>query len=71
MDAHESLLSTPEVARRLGVQPQTLRVWRSRAKGPRFVRLGDDTFSRVAYREADVLTWLENRTVDPGRRGAA
>lgn len=66
MTAHERLLTTPEAARRLGVQAQTLRVWRCKGKGPRYIRRGDGITARVVYREADIEWWLAARTFDPG-----
>lgn len=42
--------------------PQTLARWRHESKGPDFVKSG----SRVLYRGADVLAWLEARTIRTG-----
>lgn len=57
----EQLLTTKEAARRLGVESQTLRVWRLRGYGPRFVRLGAHRLSRCMYDPRDVDAWLESR----------
>jgi hypothetical protein len=46
-----------EVARLLGVTTGTLRAWRSRGRGPAFVRLGDQRQSRVRYPVAAVAAW--------------
>lgn len=48
-------LSTDEAAEMLRIKTQTLRVWRWRGDGPRYLKAG----SRVLYKLADVLTWLE------------
>lgn len=48
-------LSTDEVAELLKLKSQTLRVWRWRGDGPRYLKAG----SRVLYKLADVLAWLE------------
>jgi predicted DNA-binding transcriptional regulator AlpA len=59
-------LSTEEVAKLLGVDPSTIRRWRTArpAQGPPFVRLS----SRVTvYSMSDVRRWLEQRRTDPER----
>ena len=59
-------LSTEEVAKLLGVDPSTIRRWRTArpAQGPPFVRLS----SRVpVYSMSDVRRWLERRRTDPER----
>lgn len=59
-------LSTEDLARLLGVDPSTIRRWRTArpAQGPPFVRLS----SRVTvYSPAYVRRWLERRRVDPER----
>ena len=39
--ADVAMISTAEAARRLGIKPHTLRVWRMNGRGPRFVRYGE------------------------------
>ena len=59
-------LSTEEVAKLLGVDPSTIRRWRTArpTQGPPFVRLS----SRVTvYSTSDVRRWLERRRIDPER----
>ena len=60
--AKRAVLSTSEAAQWLGVRPQTLRKWRWKGTGPRFVRLGTGPRSRAAYRMADLESWLEARS---------
>ena len=55
----ETLLTTPEVAGRLGVAEITLRKWRIYGTGPRFIRCG----ANVRYRAADIESWVSSRTV--------
>lgn len=43
-------MTSDQVAERLGVQSQTVRAWRLRGAGPRFMKVG----RRVVYRSADV-----------------
>ena len=57
----DPLISSLNVARLLGLQPQTLRAWRLRGKGPKYIRLGDNSRSRVAYRQSDILAWQDER----------
>lgn len=56
----EALLSTRHVAALLGRSVATVRDWRTRRTGPRYIRGG-----AVTYRWADVQRWLDSRTVDP------
>ena len=55
----ETLLTTPEVAARLGVAEITLRKWRIYGTGPRFIRCG----ANIRYRDADIEIWVSSRTV--------
>lgn len=59
------LMTTEEAAGWLGVQPYTMRRWRSEGRGPRWVRVG--RLSR--YRFDDLTAWAEAQAVTPGRRG--
>lgn len=55
-----SLLSTAEVARMLGLLPQSVRRWRMTGYGPAYFRLGGPR-GRVVYRNDDVEAWLAAR----------
>ena len=55
----DTLLTTPEVAGRLGVAEITVRKWRVYGTGPRFIRCGGS----VRYRAADIEAWVSSRTV--------
>lgn len=57
----ETLLNDP-AAKVLGIKGPTLRVWRHLGRGPRYIRLGEGRFSRVAYRRSDLEAWLRERT---------
>ena len=39
----------------------TMAHWRSEGRGPAYVKIG----ARVAYRGADLNTWLASRTIQP------
>ncbi len=54
-------LSPNEVARRLNIKPQSLRLRRMRGSGPPYVRLSDSPTARVAYPEDDLEAWLASR----------
>ncbi|MFF2044021.1 helix-turn-helix transcriptional regulator [Kitasatospora sp. NPDC058170] len=57
--------STEDVASLIGVDPSTLRRWRTSKpmQGPPFVRL---TSRITVYSVADVQSWLESRRIVPG-----
>ena len=62
-------LTEREVATRLNLSVATLRAWRVRRRGPRFVRLG----RCVRYLAADVEQFIEGNAVacGPDQLGAA
>jgi DNA-binding transcriptional MerR regulator len=53
-----------EAAQLLGVSVKTMRRWRHEMTGPPYKKLGDGRNGRVVYSEADLVEWLESRTVD-------
>jgi len=55
-----TLLSSKQTAEIIGVKIQTLRVWRMRGCGPRYVRFGGSK-GRVVYDPVDVTAWIEGR----------
>jgi excisionase family DNA binding protein len=61
MSEHQSqVLTEHEVAKQLGLSVATLRAWRLKGKGPRFVRFG----RAVRYLTADVERFVEASVVD-------
>lgn len=52
-------LTETELADLIGQSVRCVRDWRQVGRGPKFCKLG----RRVAYRESDVLTWIESRVV--------
>jgi excisionase family DNA binding protein len=62
-DHHSQALTEHEVARQLGLSVATLRAWRLKGKGPRFVRFG----RAVRYLAADVERFVEASVVDHAR----
>jgi len=58
----EQFLTGAQLAALLGRRPQTIRAWRLRGHGPRYIRLGDRLKAPVAYRLSDIEDWLAART---------
>ncbi len=56
---HDELMTSPDAARFLKLEPQTLRSWRVQGRGPRYIRIAG---TRVAYRRSELEQWLEDRT---------
>jgi hypothetical protein len=54
----EPLAEPPAVADVLGVPEHTLAQWRSRGKGPDYLKVG----RHVRYRWADVNAWLDTQS---------
>lgn len=65
----DALLTTRHVAALLNKAVATVRDWRTRGIGPRYIRGGG-----VQYRWADVQAWIDGKTVgttdQPARTGA-
>jgi hypothetical protein len=53
-------LNTQEAAAYLGIQPNTLEVWRCKHKGPRYAKLG----TRVLYDKADLDEFFASRSIE-------
>jgi hypothetical protein len=52
-------LTSAEAAALLRVSKRTLERMRVEGTGPRYLKVGPGKRSRVLYREADILAWLE------------
>jgi len=55
----KKLLMPNEVAIQLGIAESTLTKWRSRGKGPKYVKMG----RIVRYRQSDIDYYVMSRTV--------
>ena len=62
-DHHSQALTEHDVAEQLGLSVATLRAWRLKGKGPRFVRFG----RAVRYLAADIEHFIEASVVDQSR----
>jgi putative nucleotidyltransferase with HDIG domain len=62
--ARDRLMTTQELARMLGVDPSSVRRWRTAkpVQGPPFIRMSGRV---VKYRREDVERWLDGRRFDP------
>jgi hypothetical protein len=55
------VLNNDEAASLIGVTPQTLKWWRCKGKGPRFLKFGESKQSGVGYEPADIEAWKAER----------
>ena len=51
------LLETEDAAAFIHRKKNTLEIWRTTGRGPRFIKIGRN----VAYDEADLIAWLESQ----------
>ncbi len=56
------LLTNEEAAALLGIKPNTLEIWRTKGKGPKFIKLGDSKQAAIRYLRCEVLAWREAQT---------
>jgi len=55
------LINTARASQILGIRPQTLRRWRMRGCGPRYIRTGG-RWGRAFYRMQDLVEWAQARS---------
>ena len=55
----DPLLTTEQVAERIGVTPEALEHWRYRGAGPPWLKLSHKV---VRYRQSELERWLDSRT---------
>jgi hypothetical protein len=56
------LLTNEEAAALLGIKPNTLEIWRTKGKGPEFVKLGHTKSAPIRYLRAKIFEWLERQS---------
>ncbi|MGH6697541.1 helix-turn-helix transcriptional regulator [Sphingopyxis sp.] len=61
MTASVNVLNHYEAAALIGITPATLRFWRCKGKGPRFIKLGQSKQAGVCYDPADIEAWKAAR----------
>lgn len=54
LNIQQDTLDNTAAAETIGVAPSTLNTWRSRGKGPKFVRIA----GRIRYIKTDLAAWL-------------
>lgn len=59
----ENFFTEETLARHLGLAPITLRLWRRKATGPKYVKFGQRL---VRYTRADVDAWVAKQTIGLG-----
>lgn len=57
-----AMLNNAEAAARIGCTPKTLNFWRSKGKGPRFVKFGSHRNAGVRYDPAEIDAWKAQQT---------
>lgn len=57
-----TLFNNEAAASALGISPVTLKIWRCKGKGPRFIKLGQSKQAGVAYDPAEIEAWKAART---------
>ena len=56
------LLTKEEAAALLGIIPNTLEIWRTKGKGPEFVKLGETKSAPIRYQRPKIFEWLEQQS---------
>jgi predicted DNA-binding transcriptional regulator AlpA len=54
-------LNNHEAAALIGVTPATLRFWRCKGRGPRYIKLGKSKRAGVVYDPVDIEAWQAER----------
>jgi predicted DNA-binding transcriptional regulator AlpA len=52
------LLTNVQACELLGLKPNTLEIWRTQGKGPKFRKIG----RAIRYVESDVIAWIDAQT---------
>tara|TARA_R110002124_G_scaffold287337_1_gene473371 strand:+ start:1876 stop:2121 length:246 start_codon:yes stop_codon:yes gene_type:complete len=55
----DDLLNNEQTSALLGIKPNTLEIWRTKSKGPVFIKLGDHRSSPIRYQRSRVAAWIE------------
>lgn len=61
----EAMLTSKEVAERLGITLNTLQKWRNRGVGPKYYKYGGANSAMVRYKESDVAAFMDARSIKP------
>lgn len=58
----DDLLTSKQTAALLRIKPNTLEIWRSKGKGPEFIKLGDSQSAPIRYLRSVVMEFAKRRT---------
>jgi len=59
----EDVRTNAETACHIGIKPNTLEIWRTKGKGPKWVKADPESpRSPIRYRVADIEAWMNERT---------
>lgn len=56
------LLDNEQTAALLGIKPNTLEIWRTKGKGPSFVKFGKTKQAPIRYQRAVVMSWIDGQS---------
>ncbi|MCW9059723.1 MAG: helix-turn-helix domain-containing protein [Gammaproteobacteria bacterium] len=56
------LITNEEAADLLGIKPNTLEIWRTKGKGPKFVKMGEHKQAPIRYMRPEIFDWLERQS---------
>lgn len=62
MSHSSDLLDNEQTSTLLSIRPNTLEVWRSKGKGPPFIKFGNQPQSPVRYMRSAVMEWLAQQS---------
>lgn len=62
MSDNDELLDNEQTADLLGIKPNTLEIWRTKGRGPAFIKLGGAKQSPIRYRRSVVTQWLDEQS---------
>lgn len=62
MSNPDDLLDNEQTADLLGIKPNTLEIWRTKGRGPAFIKLGCAKQSPIRYRRSVVTRWLDEQS---------
>ena len=61
----KDLLTTAELAERWGMHEGSLKNWRSKGKGPPYVKIGEGYNTIIKYKLKDIEEYEERNTIRP------
>jgi hypothetical protein len=62
MSHSSELLDNEQTSALLSIRPNTLEVWRTKGKGPPFIKYGNNPQAPVRYLRSAVMAWLEEQS---------